>query len=151
MVWNSLSVATRRKRERFFRDVCNSTGAEPFVRVTRATIVTAPDRRANTPFDARHFLDAMRGIFRWALDAGLVTSDPTVGVRNPIAPKSEGFIQSGGSALHGSGSTAVARLFQGVSPKNCALPVCRVRAHWRDVKPIQHSVTLLGPRNSWLW
>ena len=48
-------------------------------------------------------------------------------------------------------SIAVARLFHGVSPKNCTLPSCRVRAHWRDVKPIQRSVTLSGPRNSRLW
>ena len=41
---------------------------------------------------ARHFLDAMRGLFRWALKAGLVKADPTVGVDNPPRKSGEGFI-----------------------------------------------------------
>jgi hypothetical protein len=85
--WNSLSPATRRKRERFFRQVCNSAGAEPFGRITRAAVVAARDRRAHTPFDARHFLDAMRGLFRWAFDARMVTTDPTLGIKNPVGPE----------------------------------------------------------------
>ena len=33
----------------------------------------------------------MRGIFRWAADAGHVKIDPTVGVKNPARPKGGGF------------------------------------------------------------
>jgi hypothetical protein len=44
------------------------------------------DRRANTPAQARNFLDAMRGLFRWAVKARLVKIDPTVGVDNPPRP-----------------------------------------------------------------
>ena len=33
----------------------------------------------------------MRGLFRWALDAGHVTADPTVGVANPVRKKTDGF------------------------------------------------------------
>jgi len=29
----------------------------------------------------------LRGLFRWALEAGLVKTDPTIGVRNPQRPK----------------------------------------------------------------
>ena len=39
----------------------------------------------------RNFLDAMRGLFRWAVKARLVKADPTVGVDNPPRPKTEGF------------------------------------------------------------
>ena len=42
-------------------------------------------------YQARHFLDALRGLFRWALEAGLVKADPTVGVRNPRRPRGDGF------------------------------------------------------------
>ena len=49
------------------------------------------DRRAKTPAQARDFLDAMRGLYRWALKARLVKSDPTVGIDNPPRPKTEGF------------------------------------------------------------
>jgi integrase len=49
------------------------------------------DRRQDTPDQARHFLDAMRGLFRWAVKAKLVASDPTIGVDNPPRPKTDGF------------------------------------------------------------
>ena len=48
------------------------------------------ERRASTPAQARNFLDAMRGLFRWATEAKLVKQDPTVGVRNPPRKASEG-------------------------------------------------------------
>ena len=44
-----------------------------------------------TPFQARHFLDTMRGLFRWAVEAELVKSDPTLGVSDPTMPKTDGF------------------------------------------------------------
>jgi integrase len=54
--------------------------------------VAGRDRRAKeTPFQARHFLDTMRGLFRWAVEAGLVKVDPTAGVSDPSFPTSEGF------------------------------------------------------------
>jgi integrase len=91
MVWNGLSAATRRQRENIFRQVIRSAGADPFARITRAAIVAGRDRRARTPAQARNFLDGMRGLFRWALEAGLVKVDPTAGVKNPQRPKGDGF------------------------------------------------------------
>src|SRR5262249_21323357 len=44
-----------------------------------------------TPAQARNFLAAMRGLFRWAVKAKLVESDPTAGVDNPPRPKTDGF------------------------------------------------------------
>ncbi|MGB7458117.1 MAG: hypothetical protein WBM51_20950, partial [Pseudolabrys sp.] len=41
------------------------------------------DRRAATPVQALHFLDAMRGLFRWAAKAKMVKADPTLGIDNP--------------------------------------------------------------------
>jgi hypothetical protein len=49
------------------------------------------DRRANTPAQARNFLDAMRGLFRWALKARLVKIESTAGIDNPPRPQSDGF------------------------------------------------------------
>ena len=49
------------------------------------------ERRASTA-QARKFLDAMRGLFRWATKAGLVKTDPTVGVENPKRKRSDGFL-----------------------------------------------------------
>jgi integrase len=89
--WTSLSLATRRQRENILKHVLESAGRQPLNKITRASIVAGRDRRAATPFQARHFLDTMRGIFRWAVEAGLVKVDPTAGVRDPARPKSEGF------------------------------------------------------------
>jgi integrase len=90
--WAALSHATRRQRENIFRQVLQSAGEQPFAMITTATIADGRERRAKTPFQARHFLDAMRGLFRWALNAGVTRTDPTAGVKNPLRKKSAGFI-----------------------------------------------------------
>jgi integrase len=66
-------------------------GKEPFAKITTATIMAGRDRRAATPSQGRHFLDAMRGLFRWAVKARMVKVDPTVGVDDPPRPKTQGF------------------------------------------------------------
>src|SRR5215813_12168438 len=81
-VWSALSAATRRQRENIFLHVIETAGEKPFAKIDTATIVAGRERRARTPNQARHFLDAMRGLFRWALDAKLVRQDPTAGVNN---------------------------------------------------------------------
>jgi integrase len=90
--WRVLSSATRRQRENIFLHVLETAGDQPFGKITRATIVAGRERRASTPAQARNFLDAMRGLFRWAANAGLVKSDPTQGVTNPPRKKGPGFI-----------------------------------------------------------
>jgi integrase len=89
--WSYLSAATRRQRENIFVHVIETAGKQPFAKITTATIMAARDRRAHTPAQARNFLDAMRGLFRWAAKARLVKVDPTVGIDNPPRPKTEGF------------------------------------------------------------
>jgi integrase len=89
--WTYLSPATRRQRENIFGHVLETAGAQPFAKITTAVIMAGRDRRANTPSQARHFLNAMRGLFRWAVKARLVKTDPTVGVDSPPRPQSEGF------------------------------------------------------------
>jgi hypothetical protein len=90
-VWTDLSLATRRQRENIFRHVLDKAGRQPISKITKATIVAGRDRRAKTPFQARHFLDTMRGLFRWAVEAELVKVNPTAGVADPTPPKGDGF------------------------------------------------------------
>lgn len=90
-VWRDLSSATRRQRENIFLCVIKTAGAERLNRITTATIIAGRERRAATPAQARNFLDAMRGLFRWAAKAQHIKSDPTAGVENPPRPKTEGF------------------------------------------------------------
>ena len=69
-----------------------TAGREPYARITTATIEAGKERRAATPHQARNFLDAMRGLFRWAKKAGFVKADPTAGVNNPTRKRTDGFV-----------------------------------------------------------
>ena len=73
--WSTLSPATRRQRENIFLHVIGTAGQKPFARIDAAAIRAGRERRAATPAQARNFLDAMRGLFRWATKAGLVKID----------------------------------------------------------------------------
>src|SRR5215471_8253854 len=75
-----------------FGHIIASSGSEPYRRIKEATIIAGRDRRSATPAQARNFLDAMRGLFRWARQANLVTVDPTVAVKNPRRKAGDGFI-----------------------------------------------------------
>ncbi len=86
-----LMLATRRQRENIFRHVLDSAGRQPFAKITTATIKAGRDRRVSTPSQARHFLDSLRGLFRWAVEAQIAKVDPTIGVADPARTKSDGF------------------------------------------------------------
>jgi integrase len=89
--YRSLSAATRKQRDNIFKHVTDASGTAPYRAISRKHIVDGRERRAKTPSQARNFLDAMRGLFRWALEAQLVDEDPTLGVKNPRMPKDGGF------------------------------------------------------------
>jgi integrase len=90
--WLSLSKATRRQRDNIFVQVLETAGTQPYSKITQATIIAGKERRASTPAQARNFLDAMRGLFRWALKAKFVKIDPTADVDNPKRKTGDGFI-----------------------------------------------------------
>jgi integrase len=90
--WSELSTATRRQRENIFQQVLETAGNQPFARITTSTIIAGKERRTKTPFQARHFLDALRGLFRWAVKVGFIKTDPTVGVENPSRKNGDGFM-----------------------------------------------------------
>jgi integrase len=89
--WTALSLATGRQRENIMRPVLAKAGTVTATVISRAHIVDGRERRRETPAQARHFINTMRGLFRWAADAGLVKADPTVGVKYPPKRKSAGF------------------------------------------------------------
>lgn len=89
--YRGLSPATRKQRDNIFKGVLAKAGHHPYSSITKKIIANGREDRASTPAQARNFLDAMRGLFRWALEADLVQVDPTHGVSNPRRPKTGGF------------------------------------------------------------
>jgi integrase len=87
--WTGLKLATRRQRENIMRSVLESAGDVPVAEITRKKIVQGRDLRSRTPSMARHFVDTMRGMFGWAVDAEIVKTDPTRDVR-VAKPRTEG-------------------------------------------------------------
>jgi integrase len=90
-VWTMLSLATRRQRENIMRGVLKQSGTVAVTAINRTHIVAGRDRRKETPAQAMNFIKVMRGLFRWAADAGYVKVDPTTDVKLPTQRKSGGF------------------------------------------------------------
>jgi integrase len=68
--------------------VLKTGGNKPLSSITGSAIKQGIDRRK--PFAARHFVDTMRGLYKWAVAAEHVTSDPTAG-KAVAKPKTKGF------------------------------------------------------------
>lgn len=86
--WTDLSLATRKQRERIMRQVLATGGDQPLSKITARAIQQGIERRKS--FAARHFVDTMRGMFKWAVAAEHVNSDPTAG-KAVSKPKTKGF------------------------------------------------------------
>jgi len=87
--WASLSTATRRQRENIFKHMLAESGSIPFVEITRKDIVATIDKRRDRAAAGRHFLETVRGMFQWALEAELIETDPTMAIR-AMRRKSDG-------------------------------------------------------------
>lgn len=79
--WTRLALATRRQRESFIEQILKTAGSKPIAAITPAAIKAGIKRREKTPAQAHHFLETLRGLFRWAGDAEKVRVDPTVGIK----------------------------------------------------------------------
>ena len=90
--WTSLSMATRRQRENILKQIIGSAGSQRYTAITAATIAAGRDRRSQTPFQARHFLDTgSLKLFEWAKDAKFVKENPAAAVKYPLLKSGDGF------------------------------------------------------------
>lgn len=64
---NWLDLSTRRQRDSLFSHIVDKASDKPFRAVNRKIIIASRDERAATPAQARNFLKAMNGLFKWAL------------------------------------------------------------------------------------
>lgn len=86
--WRGLSKATQKQRQNIMSHVLANAGGWEVSSITRREIAATRDRKRDTPAQARNYLDLMRHLFKWAVEAGMAKADPTLGVKNP--PKAEG-------------------------------------------------------------
>ena len=74
--WQARSESTRAKWDGIYRQVMETAGSAPLSAMTPKAIRSGLERRAHTPGQAQHFLNAMRALFRWAVRVQLVKTDP---------------------------------------------------------------------------
>lgn len=89
--WRALSRATQKQRMNIMGHVLKNTGGWSIEDVKKANIAATRDAKRETPAQARNYLDLMRGLFRWAAEAGHAKTDPTLGVKNPARFEGPGF------------------------------------------------------------
>ena len=88
--YRDLSYATRRQRDNIFKGIVAKAGAAPIASISTTGVRKGLEDRRDTPAQARHYLDTVRGMFRWAINAGLVDIDPTAGVEAPRRETGDG-------------------------------------------------------------
>jgi integrase len=88
--WTDLAKSTRYKREKIMMRVLETAGTKRLASITKATIEAGIERRKDAPSSAQAFLDTLHGVFKWAVKAGHVTTDPTEGVEVNLKPKRQG-------------------------------------------------------------
>jgi integrase len=89
--WAGLSVATRKQRGLFYKQVIDASGNVDCRAVTKADVQKALERRKSTPALANNFKKALSALFKWGLDHGHVNVDPTAGVKSLKTRNSDGF------------------------------------------------------------
>jgi integrase len=91
--WQSaISAATRRQRENIMKHVLATAGSNPLSAITGGAIREGVDRRAKTPFQAKNFVQTMRGLFEWLRESEIVSANPCDGVKVK-KPKTQGFLE----------------------------------------------------------
>ena len=89
--WQARSESTRAKWDGIYRQVIETAGSAPLSAMTPKAIRSGLERRAHTPGQAQHFLNAMRALFRWAVKVQLVKTDPTAGIQAPARRRDAGI------------------------------------------------------------
>jgi integrase len=81
----TLAPSTQLMRKNILLAACRNGGDLKISDIDRTKIAAGRDRRAATPFAAINFMKVMNYLFSWAVDAGLATDNPLIGVKRPKA------------------------------------------------------------------
>lgn len=88
----ALAPLTRQARDNMLLAVLQDPLAAdmPFGSISRANIKKGMDKRASTPNAANNFLKTMSHLFKWAVEAGHMETNPVAGV-SKVTVKTDGF------------------------------------------------------------
>ncbi|WP_375707256.1 tyrosine-type recombinase/integrase, partial [Bartonella sp. AA1HLJMS] len=89
--WHNLAKATKKQREYTLMKVCDTIGHISYQAIEKKHIIAGVERRKETPAMARDFLQSLNGLFKWAIEHGLLESNPTLGITRPPLKNKEGF------------------------------------------------------------
>lgn len=89
--WLALKKSTRKQRENIMSHVIAKSGDVPAGDFLPMDIIAGKEARAATPAQAKGFLVCMRKMFGWAVCAGHVAEDPTIGIKAFPRKKTNGF------------------------------------------------------------
>ena len=119
-----LALATRRQRENIFKQVIAAAGNKPFVQITTPAIITGVERRKDTPAQARHFLDTLRGLFRWAVRPRSPRPTQPLESRTHRRKKARAFRHGARMTLRPSSGAGPLALGSGCGSTFCSTPAC---------------------------
>jgi integrase len=90
--WRKLSPVTRKLRENAMVPILAESKDRPAAKVRKADLEATREKIA-AQHQARVVMDCFRGMYRWAVVAlpNQFKDDPTAGIKNPKAEKTEGF------------------------------------------------------------
>ena len=88
--WKKLKPPTKKQRENIMLHVLKASGSVPAAAINKKSIQQALKDRADTPFQAKNFLQTMRQLYTWAVSENHVAADPTASLKVD-KPKTGGF------------------------------------------------------------
>lgn len=91
LAFSQLRAATRTKKTNSMKRILARTPDARLLEITSAVIKEGIDARKDKPNVARDFLETLRSVFQWGLQAELVSADPTQGIETPRDTASKGF------------------------------------------------------------
>lgn len=89
LAYRALAPGTQKMRRSILNRVRAKAGAWPVAAITRKKMVESRDVRSATPAAAANFVKTMKGMFKWAVDAEHMASNPCEGM-STRSPKTDG-------------------------------------------------------------
>ena len=88
--WAALRPATQRMKRHVLNGIESTLGESKLRNWKRGDVAAGRDKRAATPAAAENFVKSLRSFFAWALETGLVSLNPTDGIK-VVASSTGGF------------------------------------------------------------